>query len=143
MQIKGGHANPLDRTQLRPQGTRQQAARESDYDRKTPPIASPSSRLAPCRLARRGSSNTRTARNKMSNNVGGKALDGEWEDIGAYMFSIEEDVTMSFEGMSCNIIKDGEIIHNFSKASGLVEGLSISAGTQCFVMNARVKFLRK
>ena len=43
----------------------------------------------------------------MSAKAGDKVLSGEWEAIRAYKFKIMEDMTMTFEGILCNI-KDSE-----------------------------------
>jgi hypothetical protein len=43
----------------------------------------------------------------MSAKAGDKALSGEWEAIGGYIFEIMEDITITFKGGLCNII-DGE-----------------------------------
>jgi hypothetical protein len=57
----------------------------------------------------------------MSAKVGDKAFNGEWEQIGAQYFDITEDMTMEFQGKSCNIA-DG--------AGSLVEKLGTEHGRQ-------------
>ncbi|KAH6716348.1 hypothetical protein BKA61DRAFT_602980 [Leptodontidium sp. MPI-SDFR-AT-0119] len=43
----------------------------------------------------------------MSDKRGEKEFNGEWENISALAFENTEDMTMGFQGKSCNII-DGE-----------------------------------
>jgi hypothetical protein len=79
----------------------------------------------------------------MSTKLGVMALSGEWEEIGACRFEITEDMTMEFQGKSCNIV-DG--------AGGLVEALGaehgrvlreVLTGYRCYVLKAWVKFEKK
>ncbi|OCL04532.1 hypothetical protein AOQ84DRAFT_115850 [Glonium stellatum] len=79
----------------------------------------------------------------MSAKVGDKALSGKWEDIGAHVFEITEDMTMTFEGRSCNI-EDGE--GKLVKALGTEDGQvtrEVLAGYRCYVMRARIKLEKK
>lgn len=75
--------------------------------------------------------------------VGAKALSGQWEQVGAQYFDVAEDMTMEFQGRSCEI-QDG--------AGGVVEKLSaehgrvtrdVLAGYRCYVLRAWVRFERK
>jgi hypothetical protein len=79
----------------------------------------------------------------MSANVGDKALNGEWEQIGAKYFDMTEDMTMEFQGRSCNI-KDGEgsLVEKLGPEHGRVTR-EVLAGYRCYVLKAWVKFERK
>lgn len=75
--------------------------------------------------------------------VGDKALGGEWETISNYKFEITEEMTLSFEGRSCNILdSEGRLIEKLGEKDGLVER-DVCSGYQCYVMKAKVKFERK
>jgi hypothetical protein len=75
--------------------------------------------------------------------VGGKALGGEWEMISNYKFEIQEDMTLLFQGRSCNILdSEGNLIEKLGEEHGLVER-DVCPGHKCYVMKAQVKFQRK
>jgi len=79
----------------------------------------------------------------MSAKAGDKALSGEWEAIGAHKFEITEDMTMTFEGISCNI-KDGEgkLVEELGTEDGQVTR-EVLAGYRCYVMRARIKLEKR
>jgi len=79
----------------------------------------------------------------MSAKAGDKALSGEWEDIGARKFDITEDMTMTFEGRSCNI-QDGEgkLVEKLGTEDGQVTR-EVLAGYKCYIMWARIKFEKR
>lgn len=79
----------------------------------------------------------------MSTKLGDKALSGEWEEIGAKKFEITEDMTMEFQGKSCNI-KDGEgsLVEKLGAEHGKVER-EVLIGYRCYVMQAWVRFKKK
>lgn len=78
----------------------------------------------------------------MTDAVGEKALNGEWEKISNKCFEIKEDMIMTFEGRSCNITDgEGSLIPNGSL--GPADGQTareVKAGYRCYVMRALVKF---
>jgi hypothetical protein len=75
--------------------------------------------------------------------VGVKALSGKWEKISAYAFEITEDMTMEFQGSSCNIANsDGNLVENLGAEHGRVTRETL-AGYRCYVMRAWVKFEKK
>lgn len=72
--------------------------------------------------------------------VGDKALGGEWESISNHKFEVMEEMTLSFQGRSCNILdSEGNIIESLREKDGLAER-HVSYGYQCYVMKAKVKF---
>lgn len=80
-----------------------------------------------------------------SDTVGKKALSGEWEMVSNKCFEIQEDLTMEFEGRSCNItdskgnpIQGGQL----GPDDGKVEK-EVLAGFRCYIMRALVKFEKK
>lgn len=79
----------------------------------------------------------------MSAKAGDKALSGEWEEIGARKFEITEDMTMTFEGISCNI-QDGEgkWVEELGTEDGQV-AREVLAGYKCYVMKAKIKFEKR
>lgn len=82
----------------------------------------------------------------MSDTMGEKALNGEWEKISIKCFEIQEDMIMGFEGRSCNITdSEGNPIPNgtYGPDDGLVEGKEVPAGSRCYIMRAHVRFERK
>lgn len=73
--------------------------------------------------------------------TGDKALGGNWEKISAFAFEIEEDMTMEFEGQSCNIAdSEGKLVEKIGEGYATRDVL---AGYRCYVMRARVKFVKK
>ncbi|KAF2866027.1 hypothetical protein BDV95DRAFT_506193 [Massariosphaeria phaeospora] len=75
--------------------------------------------------------------------VGDMALGGDWERISNYKFNITENMMMSFQGRSCNITDGGgALIEKLGDKDGLAER-HVLPGYQCFVMKAKVKFVRK
>lgn len=81
----------------------------------------------------------------MSDEVGRKALSGEWEWISNKCIEIKEEMVMEFKGRSCNItnnegdpIPAGELGPN----DGLAER-DVLPGYRCYVMRAHVKFGKK
>ncbi|KAE8357016.1 hypothetical protein BDV28DRAFT_126083 [Aspergillus coremiiformis] len=81
----------------------------------------------------------------MTDAVGEKALNGEWERISNKCFEIQEDMVMTFEGRSCNLADaEGNPIPNGNL--GPTDGLTkreVKAGYRCYVMRASVKFEKK
>jgi len=79
----------------------------------------------------------------MSAKAGDKALSGEWEEIGGHKFEITEEMTMTFEGRSCNIL-DGEekVVDELGTKDGQVTR-EVLAGYRCYVMRARIKFEKR
>lgn len=80
----------------------------------------------------------------MAENVGDKAMQGEWEYISVRIFEITENMTMEFEGVSCNILNEAgdQQAGPFSEKDGLVKR-EVRPGDRCFVLNANVKFERR
>jgi len=75
--------------------------------------------------------------------VGEKAFNGEWEEISACAFEITEDMTMEFQGRSCNIAdSEGNLVENLGTEHGQVTR-EVLAGYRCYVMKAKVKFEKK
>lgn len=75
--------------------------------------------------------------------VGEKALKGEPEQIGAYMFEMKEDMIMTFEGRSCNIFDAKErVVEELGAKDGEVTR-EVPAGYRCYVMKAKIKFEKK
>lgn len=67
-------------------------------------------------------------------------MQGQWEDISVHKFDIEENMMMSFQGVSCNILdKNEQQLANFGKKDGLVTR-EVRPGDRCFVLYARIKF---
>jgi hypothetical protein len=79
----------------------------------------------------------------MTTTVGNKALHGEWEEIGAHKFEMLEDMTMTFEGISCNI-QDGKgsLVRTLGKKDGQVTQ-EVLTGYRCYVIRSRIKFEKK
>ncbi|OJD22501.1 hypothetical protein ACJ73_06144 [Blastomyces percursus] len=76
----------------------------------------------------------------MATQVGDKALNGEWEEIGARDFHIKEDMTMTFEGRSCNIADcEGKLVEKLGAGDGQATR-KVLAGYRCYIMKASVKF---
>lgn len=79
----------------------------------------------------------------MSELIGQKALNGEFERISVRCIKIDHDMTMTFTGKSCNVMnKAGEVIHTLDESSG-VSVQDVSAGDRCYIMRASVKFEKK
>lgn len=79
----------------------------------------------------------------MSVKRGDKAFNGEWEKISAKAFDITEDMTMEFQGKSCNIMDSEEkLVEQLGEEHGQVSR-EVLAGYRCYVIRARVKFERK
>jgi hypothetical protein len=79
----------------------------------------------------------------MSEAVGDRALNGEWERISNKRVEIKEDMVMMFEGRSCNIINSqGELVETLGPDDGLVTR-NLSAGDLCYILLARVKFEKR
>ncbi|KAH8650352.1 hypothetical protein BGZ60DRAFT_195684 [Tricladium varicosporioides] len=79
----------------------------------------------------------------MSAKVGTKALGGDWEQIGAQYFDIAEDMTMEFQGQSCNILNsEGALVEKLGVEHGRVTR-DVLIGYQCYVIRAWVKFEKK
>jgi len=75
----------------------------------------------------------------MSSENAKKALNGVEAWIEGDTFEITENMTMTFEGLSCNI-KDGEgNLVTLGKNDGRVSRL-VYAGSRCYVIKASVKF---
>jgi hypothetical protein len=79
----------------------------------------------------------------MSQKVGEKAMGGEWEEILTHhIFEITEDMTMTFQGVSCNILdKDGKQLDNLGGPKPVTR--DVLAGYQCFIMKAWVRFEKR
>lgn len=81
----------------------------------------------------------------MPNAVGELALSGEWEKISNNRFEIQEDMVMTFEGRSCNIVDaEGNPIPDgcLGPSDGQVTR-EVKVGYRCYVMRAWVKFEKK
>jgi len=79
----------------------------------------------------------------MSAKAGDKALSGEWEEIGAHKFDITEDMTMTFQGRSCNITdSEGKLVEKLGTEDGQVTR-EVLAGYKCYVMWARIKLEKR
>jgi len=79
----------------------------------------------------------------MSVQRGAKAFNGEWEKISAKAFDIPEDMTMEFQGKSCNIMDgEGNVVEQLGEDHGRVSR-EVLAGYRCYVIRAWVKFERK
>jgi len=79
----------------------------------------------------------------MATQVGDKALSGEWEEIGARVFEITEDVTMTFQGRSCNIAdSEGKLVEKLGAEDGQVTR-NVLAGYRCYIMKASVRFEKR
>lgn len=79
----------------------------------------------------------------MSVKRGDKAFNGEWEKISAKAFDIIEDMTMEFQGKSCNITdSNGNVVEELGEEHGQVSR-EVLAGYRCYVMRAWIKFERK
>lgn len=73
--------------------------------------------------------------------TGDRALSGDWEKISAFAFEMAEDMTMEFEGQSCNILdSEGMLVEKIGQSSAKKDVL---AGYRCYVIRARVKFAKK
>lgn len=69
-----------------------------------------------------------------------KALSGEWERISNRRLEIKEDMIMSFEGRSCNIVdRENNLVEHLKSDSGLVSS-KVLAGYVLYILIARVKF---
>ncbi|KAJ5562670.1 hypothetical protein N7461_001431 [Penicillium sp. DV-2018c] len=78
-----------------------------------------------------------------ANDVGVKALNGEREWIAVYLFEIQEDMVMEFEGAPCNIVDgDGNLVAELGPKDGKVER-DVHAKYLCYVMRSWVKFQKK
>lgn len=77
----------------------------------------------------------------MSTRVGDKALAGEREYIMVRCFEITEDLTMEFEGESCNILNADGVVEELGPRDGIVRR-EVHAGYQCYVMHSWMKFQR-
>ncbi|QSS65769.1 hypothetical protein I7I51_06618 [Histoplasma capsulatum] len=79
----------------------------------------------------------------MSTTVGDKALGGEWEEISACAFEITEDMTMEFQGRSCNVVdSEGKLVESLGVGLGQTTR-EVLTGYRCYVIRARVKFEKK
>ena len=79
----------------------------------------------------------------MPTKLGDKALSGQWEEIGACRFEIPEDMTMEFQGKSCNIVDgEGNTVEELGPDHGRVTR-EVLAGYKCYVLKAWIKFERK
>lgn len=79
----------------------------------------------------------------MAERVGDKAMRGELEYIAGREFEIAENMTMTFEGFSCNIMdKDDKPYDNLSTKDGPVTR-NVQAGDRCFIMKAWVRFEKR
>lgn len=77
----------------------------------------------------------------MPTKTGDKALGGEWEDISAYKFEIQEDMKMIFEGRSCNIFDaEGNLIEQIGAGKANRE---VYSGYRCYVLRAKIKFEKR
>lgn len=75
----------------------------------------------------------------MSTNVGDRALAGENEWIMNHRFEITEEMTMEFNGESCNIANPDGPDEELGPRDGQVTR-KVDAGYRCYVMRAWVKF---
>jgi len=76
----------------------------------------------------------------MSVTTGEKALKGEWERISAFVFEIAQDMTIEFEGMSCNVLdSEGTVVETLGENDESVKR-KVYAGYRCYVMKAWVRF---
>lgn len=76
----------------------------------------------------------------MSTENGKKALKGEWVRVGADQFTIEEDMTMTFQGESCYVVDSKENrVASFDQTSGRVS-ITVLTGYRCDVMKAHIMF---
>jgi len=79
----------------------------------------------------------------MSAKTGDKAFSGDWERISAFAFDITEDMTMEFEGTSCNIMDSaGNLVEKLGSEHGQVSR-EVVTGYRCYVIRARIKFEKK
>jgi hypothetical protein len=63
-----------------------------------------------------------------------KALKGERVFISAASISIDVDMTMSFEGLSCNIVDQNEqLVKEIREADGDITQI-VDAGSRCYVV---------
>ncbi|KAL4786850.1 hypothetical protein BJX76DRAFT_354849 [Aspergillus varians] len=70
------------------------------------------------------------------------AMQGQWMSVRGRVFDITEDMTMVFEGLSCNILdRDEQIVANFSEKDAVVVR-EVRPGERCYILYARVKFVR-
>jgi hypothetical protein len=71
---------------------------------------------------------------------GQKALDGERTYIEGERFEIHEDMLITFEGQSCNILdKEGTEVFAFRSQDGLKKEKVLS-GYKCYVLEGWVQF---
>lgn len=70
----------------------------------------------------------------MAEKVGDKAMRGELEDIVAHKFDIKDNMMMTFEGASCNILdKNEQQQANFGKKDGMVTREVRHEGSPVFI----------
>lgn len=76
----------------------------------------------------------------MSAKAGDRALSGEPEEVSARKFEIQEDMSMTFKGRSCNIFDgEGKLVEQIGAEHKEVTR-KVLAGYQCYVMKATIKF---
>jgi hypothetical protein len=73
--------------------------------------------------------------------TGEKALRGDWERIGAFVFELQEDMTMEFDGKSCNILDSKRAVVEIIPQGK--ETRDVLAGYRCYVMEADIRFTKK
>jgi len=79
----------------------------------------------------------------MPTKLGDKTFSGKWEEIGAKVFEITEDMTMEFQGKSYNIVDgEGGLVENLGTEHGRVTR-EVLTGYRCYVMRAWIKFEKK
>lgn len=72
--------------------------------------------------------------------VGDTALSGEWEEIKALKFDITDNMTMEFQGASCNIAdSQGNLVETLGAKDGRAQR-EVLPGYRCYVIRAWVKF---
>jgi len=71
-----------------------------------------------------------------------RALEGETVEINGHSFEIKEDMTMTFEGRSCNIFDaEGNVVEQLGTKDGKVTR-EVRAGFRCNVMKGKIKFVQ-
>ncbi|KAJ5544950.1 hypothetical protein N7535_006663 [Penicillium sp. DV-2018c] len=75
--------------------------------------------------------------------VGAKARSGELEWISDHRFDIQEEATMTFEGILCNITNaSGDQVMMLGSEDGRVEW-RVYEGYKCYVREGWVKLVKK
>jgi len=85
----------------------------------------------------------RSRRRPLHRKVGDRAFSGKWEAIEAQYFDITDDMTMEFQGRSCNITdSEGNLVEKLGLEHRRVTR-EVFARYQCYVVRAWVKFEKK